>query len=398
MEKGNSSKSTVLKILIPAGTAAASTLAAFLYGGTLPEILRMLLMTLTGCGVLVFALETGNPCPVPFEDSSVTDGYFAALYFLFLAGSLAFPALPKSLWPYPAMFVGLALFGGRLAGICSGGMLLAVSVLLCKEAGPDLFPLYFLGGLAGILLFSGADRSFRAIFPVLTVTMVHFLLMSIPAVLMEEEAFRLSMFFYPFAGTLFSLALLMAVWKIYCRIGPRGLKEACAELNDPESPLLELLKQCSKEEYLHAIHTAHLCDRIAKELGLNEDLARAGGYYHRIGILQGVTSWENTQTMIEGWRFPKAVRSLLKEYLEGKGGIVSKEGTVLLFADTVITSVSYLFSREQPARVDYQRLIEMICEKILESGELVHSVITLGELEKIKKILMEEENYYEFLR
>ena len=38
------------------------------------------------------------------------------------------------------------------------------------------------------------------------------------------------------------------------------------EINDPECPLLVQLKELSKEEYYHAIHTAYLGDKVARLL------------------------------------------------------------------------------------------------------------------------------------
>lgn len=77
---------------------------------------------------------------------------------------------------------------------------------------------------------------------------------------------------------------------------------------------------------------------------------------------------------------------------------MSKEAAVLLFADTMISTLRYLFSENPEKIVDYPELVRMIFEKVMESGELQNSRISLWELEEIKKILVEEEKYYEFLR
>ena len=58
-------------------------------------------------------------------------------------------------------------------------------------------------------------------------------------------------------------------------------------INDPEYELLTRLKEINKEAYFHAVHTAYLSDRIAKKIGCDAALAKAGGYYHKIGLLQG---------------------------------------------------------------------------------------------------------------
>ena len=170
------------------------------------------------------------------------------------------------------------------------------------------------------------------------------------------------------------------------------------DINDPECPLLVELKEFSKDEYYHAIHTAYLCDRIAKRLHLNDEAAKAAGYYHKIGLLKGQNSWENVQTVMEEFQFPEAVPAILKEYLDKNERIISKETVVLLFSDTVISSIHYLFSKDASAQLDYEKLIQAVFKKKEESGLIKYSNISMGELEEMKKILTEEKLYYDFLR
>ena len=137
---------------------------------------------------------------------------------------------------------------------------------------------------------------------------------------------------------------------------------------------------------------------MAERLSLNQDEVKAAGYYHRIGMLEGMTSWENTQRVVQEYDFPDKVKDILREYLQDDRGIVSKEGAVLLFAETVVSSIDFLFSEEAGAKLDYGKLVEMISKKVIDSGELKNCRLSLCELEEIKKVLVEEEMYYEFLR
>ena len=142
----------------------------------------------------------------------------------------------------------------------------------------------------------------------------------------------------------------------------------------------------------------YLCDRIAKKLGLDDAAAKAGGYYHKIGIIKGENSFENVKLILEDYRIPDKVMEILKEYLNKEENIVSKETAILLISDTVISSISYLFSKDANASLDYEKLIQAVFKKKLESGILKHNELSLGEVEKIKKILTEEKLYYDFLR
>ena len=127
-------------------------------------------------------------------------------------------------------------------------------------------------------------------------------------------------------------------------------------------------------------------------------MARAGGYYHKIGLLKGQNTWENTKQVLTEAEFPEQVHVILKEYLDKDERIHSKETVILLISDTVISSISYLFSKDPTAQLDYEKLVQAVFKKNEENGLIRYSQISLGELEEMKKILAEERLYYDFLR
>lgn len=170
------------------------------------------------------------------------------------------------------------------------------------------------------------------------------------------------------------------------------------DINDPECPLLVELKNVSKPEYYHTIHTAYLCSRIALQLKLDDAVVKACAYYHKIGLLKGENNWENAEQILAGNQIPLRVRELLKQYLSPAEQLVDREVIVLLFADTMISSIDYLFSKDKNVQLDYQKLIQTIYKRKMESGILDHSEISLGDLQKMKKILVDERLYYDFLR
>ena len=76
------------------------------------------------------------------------------------------------------------------------------------------------------------------------------------------------------------------------------------DINDPECPLLVELKNVSKPEYYHTIHTAYLCSRIALQLKLDDAVVKACAYYHKIGLLKGENNCGRMQN-----RFLPEIRS-----------------------------------------------------------------------------------------
>ena len=170
------------------------------------------------------------------------------------------------------------------------------------------------------------------------------------------------------------------------------------EINDPECPLLVQLKNLSREEYYHAIHTAYLGDRIAKRLHLDASAVKACGYYHRIGKLKGENSWENVSAVCDEYHFPANTKKILKEYVDGSEKVVSSETIVVLFADCIVSSILYLFEKDPKAQLDYSQLIDTVFKKKMETDELWENGISLAQLHEMKKIFVEEKLYYDFLR
>jgi hypothetical protein len=170
------------------------------------------------------------------------------------------------------------------------------------------------------------------------------------------------------------------------------------EINDPECPLLVELKDKSKDEYHHAMHTAYLADKIAKRLNMDDAAVKACGYYNRIGILRGENSWDNVSAICKGYHFPPYARKILREYVDPGEKLVSKETMVVLFADTIVSQIMSTFAENPQAQIDYGKLIDSVFQEKLETQELWCNEISLTQIREMKKIFTEEKLYYDFLR
>ncbi len=384
-----------LFLLTGAGTGAA----AFLYGRTLIEAAGIVILTLLGACGLLFSMEQSAAKNSFLFDNGEHLWRFTVIYLIALAGSILFPMLPAGGWPYLAVFIGLMLFSNQMIGTFSGAVLLMISCLLCSGTdGHIRFFVYFTGGLIGIIVFSYINISFKVGLPLLISLMVQMVCLSVQEVLYVNEKLKASMFLIPAVNLLVCLILLLVLLKYFSFSIIYKNRDQYMDINDPECSLLVELKNRSKEEYYHAIHTAYLCDRIARRLKLDDAVVKACGYYHRIGTLKGENSWENVQAILEENHFPQRVRDILKEYIDKAEIMVSKETIVLLFSDTVISSVNYLFSKDPKIQLDYAKIIEGIFKKRIESGMIDYSDLTFGELQEMKNILVEEKLYYDFLR
>lgn len=383
-----------MMFLLSGGIACAGSL---LYQPETESLIRNVVMALAGTGIVIYAYLFSETAGLFIYRNEGKYDKFAVVYLGSMIAAIFFPWLPVTGWPFLVIFVLLGVFSNGITGMMAGSVCLLLAV---NFAGGDLsvFWLYFISGLAGILMFSNLNDDFLVGLPVIVSLLVLILCLTANVVLFSREQLAVEQFTIPAMNMMICCILLLVILKAFSSSVIHKDQEKYMEINDPECPLLVQLKNMSKEEYYHAIHTAYLGDRIAKRLQLDDAAVKACGYYHRIGRLKGENTWENVSKICDEFHFPAYTRKILKEYVDGKEKVVSKETIVVLFADCIVSSILYLFDKDPMAQLDYKQLIDTVFNKKLETDELWSNEISLAQLHEMKKIFIEEKLYYDFLR
>lgn len=368
-----------------------------LHKGEMEEMLRNTVMVMTGTGMVIFsfAMEEINKRFIYRNEGRY--GRFSLMYLGGLLAAVFLPYLPVTGWPFLVIFVLLGVFSDTATGVMAGSVCLLLSV---HFAGGDfaIFWLYFVSGVVGCLVFSMLDDEFRVMLPLFISLAVLTLCLTANEILFTPVKLSAAQFLIPVINLLVCCILLLISLKIFSSAVIHRNREKYMEINDPEFPLLVQLKDMSKEEYYHAVHTAYLSDRIARRLELDDAAAKACAYYHRIGRLRGENTWENVSAICNEYHFPPNTKKILKEYVDESEKVVSKETIVVLFADCIVSSILYLFEKDPTAQLDYAQLINTVFQKKLETDELWWNEISLSQIREMKKIFIEEKLYYDFLR
>lgn len=368
-----------------------------LYDDKVDELIRDVVMALAGTGIVIFSFTLSEINGFFIYHNETKYGRFALMYIISLAASVLLPYLPVSGWPFMVIFVLLGVFSNGMTGLAAGSICLLLAV---NYSGGDyaIFLLYFISGLAGILMFSTLDDDFHVGLPILISMLILMLSLTANVVLFAQQQLSVAQFMIPAVNLMTCCILLLISLKMFSSTVIHRYREKYMEINDPECPLLVQLKDMSKDEYYHAVHTAYLGDRIAKRLNLDDAAVKACGYYHRIGKLRGENNWENVSAICREYHFPPHTRKILKEYVDADEKVVSKETIVVLFADCIVSSILYLFAKDPKAELDYEQLIDTVFQKKLETDELWENEISLAQIREMKKIFIEEKLYYDFLR
>lgn len=169
-------------------------------------------------------------------------------------------------------------------------------------------------------------------------------------------------------------------------------------ISEPDYELMLRLKEINEAAYYHAIHTSYLADRISTKIKADNYLAKALGCYHRIGLLQGDDTIQNTLTVAATYHFPAELQNAMKEYGIKNTPRVSKEAAIVQLCDAFVSSLTYVFQKDVNAEVNYEKIIDVIIKKKLDYDDLTTCDLSLYELSLIKKAFTEERVYYDFLR
>ena len=127
-------------------------------------------------------------------------------------------------------------------------------------------------------------------------------------------------------------------------------------------------------------------------------LCKALGYYQRMEVFLPKDSELTPAQFAKEHHFPPQLTDALEEMRQKQLILRRKETAVAYFADTVVSSIRYIFQRDKDAVLDYHQVIPMIFKRKLDGGILLESELTMGELEIMKKLFIEENLYYDFLR
>lgn len=401
MAKDGSKKQVIagmIKIAAMFAAAGAVTYAgSILHTSDQAEIIRNVVMVLLGTGCVCFSFLQGELRGLFIYQNYGRIGRFSLAYLICLLAAVLFPYLPVSGWPFLVVFVMLGIFSNTMTGIAAGSVCLLLTV---SFSGGDYaaFWLYFISGMAGVFVLGAIDEEFKVGLPILISLMVLLVCLTANVVLFAKAQLSVGQFLIPLVNLAVSYILLLILLKFFSSTVILKYRERYLEINDPECPLLVRLKEMSKSEYYHAVHTAYLSDRIARSLSLDEQAAKAGAYYHRIGLLEGENTWENVEKISREYRFPPNAHRILRECAEEGESLQSAETLVVLFSDAVVSAIVQIFEQDSEAQIDYEELIENIFTAQMQEKRLWENDMTLSQFARMKKIFVEEKLYYDFLR
>lgn len=391
-QKKGETKNFLIYTAIILLSAFVTFLGCYLLKKPVDEMIRNMLVSITLSLITVLSLAVSGQKKSLFFNNFDHLGRFFISYVFGLIFSICAIFLPLKVLPVLVLAVFLSLTSNTIAGSIAYLNFIFMMQFFTDMSAYGFFMCIFVG-LAGIALFQNIDEEYLVNGAMFASLILLFVGETAFLILFEGQKISLDTFVLPMINVCISFVVLVAFFRIYSTTIVHKYRDRYQIINDPDFSLLASLKEKSPKEYYHAVHTAYFCDKIARKTSANVYLAKAGGYYHKIG--KGLAK---TLDIAKEYKFPPELIELLSEYADKEQVITKKETAIVLFADGVVSSISYLLEKDKKAVLDYKQVVDIVFQKKLESDILNQCNITMNELTIMRNLFVEEKLYYDFLR
>lgn len=380
--------------------------AAYLYGKSFRDIFTLIIMVAACFGAVVFSMVQSAVFGTLHYDNG---SHYARFVFVFLVSVAAFcilPTLESAGWAVPSLALALALFSNTVTGILAYAALLGACVYLAS-ADTLVFLLYFFMGVIFAVLFEKLDEDYKTGGPMFIAMAVYVAGMAAKLVfesrgMVSEDTLAIAVI-----NVFITFVIMLAALRFYCAVVIDREKGKYLMINDQEYKMLAKYKEEDRQLYYNAIHTAYFAEKTARLLHMDVDVAKNGGYYHRIIVSECKAREKSLEEICKENKFPPKAVQLLQEYNYKSQPMKMRETVAVYIADCVVSAIMYLIDKEkseenkqedEKAGNDYAKVALGVVRRKINSGLLNKSDISLSDLGGLEKIYTGEKLYYDFLR
>ncbi|MDE5825307.1 MAG: hypothetical protein K2H91_11595 [Lachnospiraceae bacterium] len=314
----------------------AVDISAYLYEKSFRDIF-MLLIIVTACfGMTLFSFFRSNVFQALHYDNG---GHLFCFVLTFLMGTAAclLPILP-------VFALALTLFSNTVTGLIAYAGLMCVCAYF---ASADIltFLLYFLTGTLFAVLFERLDDDYKTGVPMSVAVIVYVIEIAAKVIFQKHGTLTTDELVIPIMNVFVTFILMLVVLRFYCAVVIDQEKGRYLRINDQEYVLLAKYKEEDKQTYYNAIHTAYFAEKTARQLHMDVDVAKNGGYYHRIIVLECKKHNKSLEEICQENKFPPEAVRLLQEYNYKSQPMKMRETVAVYLADCVVSSIMYLIEK-----------------------------------------------------
>lgn len=402
MKKGETKGQKIITFIfmILVSVSSICLFSYFLYEKTFRDIflLGIVAFICTGCTEFSFIYSNIN------NDLNYDNGkHFFRFFIIDVLGLLSgciFPLIPITGWVFPVIALALSLFSNSITGITAYTGFLAICIYLSNESIFS-FVIFLIAGIVFILLFDHLGKDFKIGIPSLIAVLLY------SAIIMTKVIFTSKGFpgyeelLIPGINIGISIILLLTILRLYCSIVVDKEKNRYIDINDQEFELLLKYKEKDEDIYYNAIHNAYFADKYARIRGMDPDLLKNAGYYHKIIMNECKEQHVTLEEICGKYKFPETAVNLLHEYAYKSGKYSQKETTAIYLIDSVVSSLMYVIDNKEDKKeknIEYDKLAVAVIRRKINGGTLNNSELTMSDIADMEKMFTGEKLYYDFLR
>lgn len=322
------------------------------------------------------------------EDANVKSNYFlqSIFYIIAILSVLSVRFFSAYLIPFGFIFLALLFLTNLYETIAVLTFLCAAIAMLC---GQNSFLYVFMSTASTILLFCKKQRKMfygRKLIVLLFLDIMYYVAF--------ELLGRNSIGPEDYLGAVFGLFLNVILMAIACRIYQvyrwENPEYVYKKINNPEHELLLLLSQNFPEEFMLSVQVANQCEKLAEKLELDINVAKALGYYHRIGILKGKDIKASTMSYAYKYDFSQKLTDCLRQYYEAKTTPpTSGEVVICILTRDIISARKHVESQKDDQT---DKVVDYVFQKRMAQGLLDNCNLTMGSITEIKRLIKDNKN------
>lgn len=174
-----------------------------------------------------------------------------------------------------------------------------------------------------------------------------------------------------------------------CKIPINFAKTSYDVLLADDNELLLRMKNYSEQLYNHCRKIGNLSGQAARLIGADENLARAGGYYHEVGKIMGANYIEEGLKLADEYAFPEKLKDIIRQHNIKYDKPTFIESAIVMISDNVITTIEYIEKTGEP-KYKTDKIIDDIFRMRLDKGAFDESGLTVKDFKILKEFFQNE--------
>lgn len=374
-------------------TFALIGVTSLMKGKSLGDIIANILISIVCITVIVFYLTKERINRVNFTRQLSCYGRIINVYWLLFIFSFILTFVPSDIRPMFIIGIVMTLVSNEYLGILFQ-IYLSIMMTLISTDSIEVLVFYLLSGLVGCCVAKYFVQKKNMLYAAVIMLTANLALTGILEYIQNDminSKYIISSLLCTFGGI---VAIILALPYIYYRVDNK-LKAKLLRITDPDYELIVMLRNYSKDLYEHSYRVAKLSERIAYKIGADSLLAKTGGYYHKIGKLEGRDYVKHGVEIAISYSFPQEVVDIIKQHTGRNQSPRSVEAAIVMLSDTIISAFEYLDDKQNELVYDKNMVIDQVIDTKLDKDMLDDSGLTLKMFRDIKKCFKQEENIYD---